>query len=220
MGGNRLKRKIISFLQNRSRQTVYDRIIPWLRRIEKTDKKIQIFGPPFLIYHLMARLEKEGLSLDLGTRGFVQTGGGWKLNENVRIPHKEFRRNVLDILGIPETNCLDVYSMVEGNGFFMQCPEGHYYHSPYTYYKARVVDGDMQPVEFGEWGRLAFLDASAMSYPGFIITEDLVRMHEHCPVCNRPGPVLEPEIRRIDGSEIRGCSEETRNFMNIAGGWL
>jgi len=89
----------------------------------------------------------------------------------------------------------------------MQCPEGHYLHTPYTYYKPFVLDKTLAPVEYGEWGRLAFLDALANSYPGFIITGDEVRMHERCPVCDRPGPVLEPEVKRAKGAEIRGCAE-------------
>ena len=62
--------------------------------------------------------------------------------------------------------------------------------------------------EYGEWGRYAFLDASAQSYPGFIISGDRVRMFEHCPVCDRPGPVLDREIERAKGEEVRGCAEE------------
>jgi len=64
------------------------------------------------------------------------------------------------------------------------------------------------PAEYGEWGRYAFLDASAQSYPGFIISGDRVRMFEHCPVCDRPGPVLDREIERAKGEEVRGCAEE------------
>ncbi|MGZ4904977.1 MAG: hypothetical protein ACXVIG_08325 [Halobacteriota archaeon] len=32
-------------------------------------------------------------------------------------------------------------------------------------------------------------------------------MYEHCPACDRPGPVLEPDIRSAKGEEVLGCAE-------------
>jgi Acyl-protein synthetase, LuxE. len=103
--------------------------------------------------------------------------------------------------------------MVEGNAFMVQCPEGHYLHAPYTYYKPMVLNDDLTPAGYDATGRFAYLDALAGSYPGFIITGDQVRLLEHCPVCNRPGPVLEPEIKRAKGEEVRGCAEELRRTL-------
>ena len=93
------------------------------------------------------------------------------------------------------------------------CPEGHYYHVPYTWMKPLVLDKSLMPVGFGESGRFAFLDALAGSYPGFIITGDQVRMFEHCPVCDRPGPVLDQEVQRAPSVEMRGCAEEVRRIL-------
>jgi hypothetical protein len=60
----------------------------------------------------------------------------------------------------------------------VQCPEGHYLHVHYTYYKPLVLDDNLVLAGYGEWGRFAFLDASAQSYPGFIISGDRVRLFE------------------------------------------
>ena len=162
----------------------------------------------------MKKLEKEGKSFDFGERGGVATGGGWKAYEGGRVPVVDFRKQVEKVLGIPEKYCLDIYGMVEGNGWLVHCPEGHYLHSPYSYYKPLVLDNEYKPIGYGEWGRFAFLDAAAYSYPGFLMSGDKVRMLEHCPVCDRPGPVLEPEIKRAAGAEIRGCAEEVRRMLS------
>ncbi len=98
-------------------------------------------------------------------------------------------------------------------GMVNTCPEGHYFHVPYTWFKPLVLDRSLVPAGYDEWGRFAFLDSLAYSYPGFIITGDEVRMLEHCPVCDRPGPVLEPEVRRVASVEMRGCSEELRRVL-------
>jgi len=96
----------------------------------------------------------------------------------------------------------------------VHCPEGHYLHIPTTYYHPLVLDDEFKPVGYNEYGRFAFLDGAAYSYPGFIISGDRVRMLEHCPVCDRPGPVLEPEVTRVSGKEMRGCAEELRRMIS------
>ena len=208
-----LKGMLTSYFQKGIEQKMIDQIISWLERFDRTNENIRLFGAPFLLYRIMEKLRKDGKSFDFGERGRVRTGGGWKIQENVRIPHADFRKWIQDVLGIPEKHCLDCYGMVEGNGWIVQCPEGHYLHAPYTYYRPLVLDDNLVPAGYGEWGRFAFLDALAQIYPGFIISGDRVRMLERCPVCDRPGPVLEPEIQRAKGEEVRGCAEELRSVL-------
>ena len=215
MGGRKgLKSKIVRFFSKGASRKMIDDIIKWLEYHEKTNEKITLVGAPFILYFVMEKLKVQGRSFDFGERGGVATGGGWKIHENIRLSVSDFRREVKEVLGIPEKFCLDLYGMVEGNGWMVQCPEGHYLHAPYSYYKPMVLDEEFDPIEYGEWGRFAFLDAAALSYPGFITTGDKVRILEHCPVCDRPGPVLEPEVKRVMGVEIRGCAEEMRRMMS------
>ena len=209
-----IKSAIIKLATKRQSNKMIDEIIHWLEFHEKTTNKIAIVGAPFILSFVMKKLERDGRSFDFGERGGVATGGGWKAYEGVRVPVVEFRKQVEKILGIPEKFCVDLYGMVEGNGWLTHCPEGHYLHAPYNYYKGLVLDKENKPMGYGEWGRYAFLDAAAFSYPGFLMSGDQVRMLEHCPVCDRPGPVLEPEIKRAAGAEIRGCAEEVRRMLS------
>jgi long-chain-fatty-acid---luciferin-component ligase len=162
----------------------------------------------------MDRLEQQSRRFDFQGRAGIMTGGGWKIYENRRVTAAEFRQRAQQLLGIQEEVCLDVYGMVEGNGWAIHCPEGHYLHLPYTYYQAMVVGPDLKPLPYGQAGRFAFLDGAAYSYPGFILTGDMACMLEHCPVCDRPGPVLEPEISRAAGEDLRGCGEEVRRMIS------
>ncbi|HER45181.1 MAG TPA: hypothetical protein ENO12_00005, partial [Thermoplasmatales archaeon] len=209
-----IKSSIVKLAAKRQSKKMIDEIIHWLEFHEKTTHKIAIVGAPFILSFVMKKLEREGRAFDFGERGGVATGGGWKAYEGARVPVVEFRKQVEKILGIPETFCVDLYGMVEGNGWLTHCPEGHYLHAPYNYYKPLVLDKENKPMGYGEWGRYAFLDAAAFSYPGFLMSGDQVRMLEHCPVCDRPGPVLEPEIKRAAGAEIRGCAEEVRRMLS------
>ncbi len=208
-----LKAQMPSSAQSEMQRMIADKAIQWLEYYDKTKETISLGGPPFLLLHIMNAIQKEGKSFDFGERGSVLTGGGWKMHENVRLLHADFRKQVHNVLGIPETRCIDGYSMTETNVVMPQCPEGHYFHAPCTCFKPLILDNTSMPVGYGEWGRFAFLDAIAQSYPGFIISGDRVRLLEHCPVCDRPGPVLEPEIERAKGEEVRGCAEEIRRIL-------
>ncbi|RLF48247.1 MAG: hypothetical protein DRN29_00315 [Thermoplasmata archaeon] len=212
---NNLKGRIIRYAMQRENKKMMERIINWLRENYKNKNKISFIGAPFILYFVMEELERNGESFDFGENGAVITGGGWKIFEGQRIPVEEFRKKVEKILGIPPENCLDLYGMVEGNGWMIHCPEGHYLHIPSTYYHAMVIDENGEEVAYGEKGRFAFLDGLAMSYPSFIISGDEVRMYEECPVCHRSSPVLEPEVSRAKGDEMRGCAEEMRRVLSM-----
>jgi hypothetical protein len=160
----------------------------------------------------MEKLKREGKSFDFGDHGEVATGGGWKGLKNMT--PEEFRNEVNKVLGIPGKFVLDEYSMVEGNGWMIHCPEGHYLHVPYSYYKALVLNEEFKPAEYGEWGRFAFLDGISTSHPSFIVTGGQVKLLEHCPVYDRPGPVLEPVVKRASGEDLRGCAEKVRRMLS------
>jgi len=209
-----LKTSVVKKVAQRMYKKMIDRIILWLKEKEKNKDDIAFVGAPFILHFVMNKLEKEGQSFSFGERSGVITGGGWKIYEDNRMPGEQFRKRVNEILGIPPQNCLDIYGMVEGNGWMTQCPEGHYLHVPSTYFYPIILDDEFQPLGYKEWGRFAFLDGASYSYPGFIISGDTARLLEHCPVCDRPGPVLEPEIRRVKGEEMRGCAEELRRVLS------
>jgi phenylacetate-coenzyme A ligase PaaK-like adenylate-forming protein len=204
--------KFIRSTMKKMNEKMVNKIIKWAEERDKNNDRIIFAGAPFILNMVMDKMEEEGLSFDFGDRGAVLTGGGWKTQEASRLPVEEFRKKVEKFFGIPSENCLDLYAMVEGNGYMVHCPQNHMLHIPKTYFHPFVLDEEGEPVGEGEEGRFAFLDAIPRSYPGFIITGDKVKLRSSCE-CGREGYVLEPEISRIKGEEIRGCAEEMRRIM-------
>jgi hypothetical protein len=132
------------------------------------------------------------------------TGGGWKSFQGDALSRKELTRLVLATLGIESAHCIDVYSTSELNCHFRTCRQGHYHIPPLI--EPVVLDEALSgtPGESGS-GMLAFLDPFALSYAGFVITGDVGTLrHGRCE-CGLPGPVLEGEVLRAPGMEIRGC---------------
>jgi hypothetical protein len=212
--GNRkgLKSNIVRYFSYRQSKKMIHNIISWLEKRDKAKDTITLLGAPYILYSVMEKLKSEVKRFNFGDRGGIANGGGWKGIKNMT--HEEFRNEINQVLGIPGKLVLDVYSMVEGNGWMIHCPEGHFLHAPYTYYKALVLDEEFKPAGYGEWGRFAFLDGISTSHPSFVVTGDQVKLLEHCPVCDRPGPVLEPEVKRAHGEDIRGCAEEVRRMLS------
>lgn len=211
--GDGIKDRLTKYVVSKSHQRSVEKIIAWIDRRSKEREKIALVGVPFLLHSVLNELKERGRSYKLGDHGAVLTGGGWKMHEDQRIPESKFRKDVEEVLGVPPEACLDLYGMVEGNGWMMQCPEGHHLHIPTSYLHPMVLDDSNHNVGYGKHGRFAFLDGSMGSYPGFIVTNDKVKLLEHCPHCDRPGPVLEPGITRMAGQEMRGCGEEVRRMM-------
>jgi len=213
-GGSGFKAKMIrSYLAKMNKKIIND-IIKWLDKNDKQKNRIIFAGAPFFLFAVTKKLKEQGTTYDFSDRSAILTGGGWKVHEDKRMPVDRFRKQMEEVLGIRPEHCLDAYGMVEGNGWMVHCPEGHYLHIPISYFHPMVLDDEFKPVGYNEYGRFAFLDAGAFSYPGFIISGDRVRMLEHCPVCDRPGPVLEPEVTRASGKEMRGCAEELRRMIS------
>ncbi len=189
-------------------------VIKWLDEREKADDRVFIAEAPFIMRRVMDELEKQDRAFDFGEKGAIITGGGWKLHDTEEIPLKEFRDLAQRTLGIPHENNIDLYTMVESNWHAIQCPEGHYLHLPPTLVYPMVLDENYNKMGWGETGRFAFIDHMANSYPGAMITGDMVTLLEECPACGRTGPVLKPEVRRMSGEEVRGCAEEMRKLMD------
>jgi phenylacetate-coenzyme A ligase PaaK-like adenylate-forming protein len=213
--GKGIKGRMVKYISKKRSKRTIDDIISWIEKNDQAGEEMAFVGAPFLLYSTIQKLKEQGRTFDLGDRGAVLTGGGWKLHEHKRIPEEEFRNGVQDVLGIRPENVIDLYGMVEGNAWMTQCPEGHYLHIPNSFVHAMVLDDSYRPLGYGKVGRFAFLDGSMYAYPGFIITNDRVSMLERCPVCGRPGPVLEPGVTRVPGKESRGCAEEVRKMISV-----
>jgi hypothetical protein len=210
----KIKAKALSTISPLVQRTSDLRIIHLLEQIEREGKRVNICGPPFWLDRIMERMKKEGKSVHL-PESQILTGGGWKAEENKRTPEETFRKKVEEVLGIPEQRYHDVYAMSECSSVFLSC-EGHYKHIPPVIVPF-VLDEDLNPIGYNEVGRFAFIDPLPESYPGFIITGDRVKILEHCPACNREGPVLDVEVTRLPGVEGRGCAAVMAELMHQDG---
>lgn len=188
------------------------KLLELLQSLDKKNEQTIIISPPFQLFSMMMIMEKEDIQLDLGeSDSVVFTGGGWKIFEHEKVPLNTFADLVEKTLGIPHSSYVDVYGMSEMNGLAVSCKSGYKHLHPWI--QPMVLDDHEGNLGFGEFGRFAFLDPIAHSYPGYIMTGDRVKLLKRCPVCDKTGFVLESDISRMAGAEAKGCANLMRGMM-------
>ncbi len=166
--------------------------------------QVAIIGPPFRILELCERLEGRRTWGTFPERSFVISAGGWKDRKSNVIDAATFRQKVADAFGAKPSQIRDSYNMVELNSVVHECEFHHKHVPPWLEVQARDARTNRVLGDERE-GVLGFLDASATSFPGFIMSEDLgVTRSGEC-ACGRFGQRLQI-TRRVNRVEARGCA--------------
>lgn len=173
-----------------------------------------LIGPPAFIVELLQAIETRGLRLDAGPRLFVVTGGGWKRTRAEAIAVDAFRTRVVDVLGLEsDQQVRDGFNQVELNSVFFECEHHRKHVPPWVHAVSRAAD-TLAPLEAGQIGLLSYIDASAISYPCALVTDDFGSIAtEPCP-CGRTGPTLAFD-RRASMSQA-GCALKMQHDIGVS----
>jgi hypothetical protein len=141
--------------------------------------------------------------LALKKGSLVLLGGGWKSFAGEAISREALVEMITKCLGVPPQMILEGYSMTEINMLMLRCECGRFHIPPII--EPVVFDEELNPLEGKDIkGAFGFLDPLGVSYPGFIISGDYVRMIDGECDCGLVGPAI-LEIGRLPGSEVKGC---------------
>lgn len=187
-----------------------------MREFAKSDGLTKnIVGFPYALLNLRDWMKEHDFHFVLGSKGYVITGGGWKprdpMNKHGILTREELEHKISDILEVPRENILDFYGSTElvlGNPECVHHINGKMkktmHVSPWCYIYA-VNPENLEPVPPGKPGIGVVIDFLAHSYPGFILTDDIIIVrNEQCP-CGKVGQTIE-YIERISDLEERGCA--------------
>jgi hypothetical protein len=209
-----IKGKVIKKIADFSQKKIISDSIKYFKKCENERKKLIVVGYPYMLHLIMSEMEEKGIKFHFNDGG-AMFGGGWKTAKGGNLSPEEFRNRMGENFGIAEENCRDAGGMTEISTNFWEC-KGHYKHIPYFFYPI-VLDEEMNPLPYGEYGRFANLDPLADSYPGFIVSSDKYKLLEHCPVCGRTGIVVGAEISRMPGAEPKGCAAAMAKVISEMG---
>jgi hypothetical protein len=186
------------------RESAYERMLAACARATAAGRGVWLFGAPYQVKELCARAEA-ARAPQLAPGSVVTLGGGWKSFEGERVGRAGLAAAIERALGVGQARVMEAYSMVELNSPLMCCEAGRFHVPPLL--EPVVYDEALVPQQAGPevTGIFGFLDATATSYPGFVVTGDEVQLvRERCP-CGLVGPAISGEVRRAPGRELRGC---------------
>ncbi|MHA1143985.1 MAG: LuxE/PaaK family acyltransferase [Candidatus Helarchaeota archaeon] len=174
-----------------------------------------IVGFPYALLLLRDWMKEHDFHFTLGKNGYVITGGGWKprdpQNKYGKRTRDELEEEISRLLDVPRENIRDFFGATES---IMGIPECVHYEdgkmvktlhvSPFCYVYAVSIE-DLKPLPPGKPGIGVIIDFLARSYPGFILTDDIIVVKQNpCP-CGIAGQTIE-YVERVSELEERGCA--------------
>jgi long-chain-fatty-acid---luciferin-component ligase len=187
-----------------------DRFVPEeaLKQLDKWANKFDrhIIGPPFIIHRFINFLKATNQKIQLDKNSYIITLGGWKRFSGQIISRVEFNQLCTEYLGVETRQIRDMYALVESNVVAIDDEYGVKHVSPFIHFSVRDPKQLNREVALGETGQLAILDPLAISTPGFILTEDLVRLLPKENNLGRSGQRLQYVMRLPESTEFGCCA--------------
>ncbi|HGY9595771.1 TPA: long-chain fatty acid--CoA ligase [Vibrio campbellii] len=174
-----------------------------MNRIKQSGKTICLIGPPYFIYLLCCFMREQGQTFNGGRDLYIITGGGWKKHQDQSLDRDEFNQLLCETFTLESAEQIrDTFNQVELNTCFFEDTEHKKRVPPWVF--ARALDPKtLKPLPHGQPGLMSYMDASAVSYPCFLVTDDIgiVREEEG----DRPGTTIEI-VRRVKTRGMKGCA--------------
>jgi hypothetical protein len=187
-----------------AKDAAFDRLVEQLKASTADGQKVFLSGPPYLFKDLAAYVLSKHGSIPLREGSFMMTGGGWKTFSGEMIPQEALGSMIQEAFAVPARLVVDGYSMSEIHGVVPRCEHGRYHIPPL--FEPMLFDEDLRPVPAGGVeGTFGFLDPFAISYPGFLISGDAVKMATGPCACGVHGPAF-LKIGRATRNEVKGCA--------------
>lgn len=163
-----------------------------------------VVGPPPLVSDLVRYMTEQRITAQCVDA--VITGGGWKRRSNEALDHSQLVSALKKVPGCENVKLRDTYNCVEMNTVLFQC-ESERFHVP-PWLALGVLDPRCESVSEAGEGMLCIYDATATSYPAFVLTDDLGTVYPAgtC-ACGRVGETMCFQ-RRVTRSEGRGCARK------------
>ncbi|MHC1590889.1 MAG: LuxE/PaaK family acyltransferase [Candidatus Helarchaeales archaeon] len=174
-----------------------------------------IVGFPHSLLNLKNWMEENDIHFTLGKDGNIITGGGWKprdpQNPYGKKTREELEQIISDIFKVPRENIRDFYGATELMLGFPECVHHQggkikkvLHVNPFCH--VFTVDPEnLEPLPAGKAGIGVVIDFLAHSYPGFILTDDILMVEKQPCSCGVAGQTLK-FIERVSELEQRGCA--------------
>lgn len=172
-----------------------------------------IVGAPFMLSLFIDYLDKKNISVNLDKKSRILTTGGWKRYTGQMIPRSELDNKCQRIFNIQHDQIRDFYGCIESNILAPECSCHQKHIAPYAHFYTRDINNPDVIVPEGKEGLLCILDPLNTSFPGFLLTEDVVKLRFRECDCGRKSSILE-FIGRAPNSDTISCAITLEQFLD------
>jgi len=166
---------------------------------------------------LMKSLDDKGERLEIDPDGsnlcVTVTAGGWKKLSGEAINKEEFKKRIIEHFGVFEPLIVDIYGFGESNTVaFDFCPNRNMHLSPHVLAVTRDPE-TLEIQDYGEEGLMSVWDSTMLSFPSFVISDDIVKLTEpfECD-CGIISQCVEYK-GRAERAELRSCGLKMQQIL-------
>ncbi len=167
---------------------------------------VYLVAPPFILNFFLEYLVANSLKLSLNSGARIITMGGWKRHTGKVILKEDFIRKCENIIGVSPSQIRDTYGSIVLNQLSIECASHSMHVPPFAEMYTRNLNDNSIICKDGELGVLSVLDPTLVTYPGFILTEDVACLkHDYNCLCGRTSTVVEI-IGKVPKADANNCS--------------
>lgn len=188
-----------------------------LLRYSRSPFPVRFMGFPAYTYFFLSSLREEGIRLRLPAGSKVMFGGGWKQFYTQKVEKETVYRLVEEVLGVPESGCVEFFGAVEHPILYCDCARHHFHVPVYSRVIIRDVD-TLKPVPYGTPGLVNLLTPMTKSMPILsVMTDDIGILHPpgSCG-CGISSPWLEI-LGRVGVKDIVTCAAGAEEYLENQG---
>jgi long-chain-fatty-acid---luciferin-component ligase len=183
-----------------------------IERAKREAKVVVVTGPPVLLRQVSEAALRTKRVTTSNSEFTVVTAGGWKRPDGSGLDRQALTELVASAFRLQTSGRIrDAFNQVELNTVIFECSSGAKHVPPWVHVCTRDIR-TLTPQPNDHIGLLSYLDASALSYPAFLISDDVGRVKEGRCACGRYGPTIEIQ-RRIERAEHWGCALKMNAFL-------
>ena len=196
-------------------------VLETIKERNKENKMMVLWAFHYIINEMIKYMDETGKRLELDPTGnnacIMALGGGWKTLEGDKVDKEEFLKMIKEHFGINEDWIFDLYGLgeVQFGALELLCPEKRMHAVIQAPIIATRDPDTLEIQEYGEEGLLSIWDPTMNSYPGFVISDDIVKITDiyECPACGRTTQDVK-FIGRAEKAELRSCGLKTQQILN------
>lgn len=192
-------------------------ILEKIKERTKDNKMMFLVGFHYVLNELMKYMDEKGERLELDPDGsnlcVTALAGGWKKLSGEAIDKEEFRKKIVEHFGVYDPLIVDLYGFGESNTVALDfCPNRNMHLSPHVLAVTRDPE-TLEIQDYGEEGLMSVWDSTMLSFPSFVISDDIVKLTEpfECD-CGVISQCVEYK-GRAKKAELRSCGLKMQQIL-------